>query len=121
LAQAALLLTLYALAVHVAARRLRLPKVRGQKSGEFCTQPIDRRFESMIKHVSYHNHAARHPLAPTAQFSMLELRHRAFAMDQGAEQGHHCINTDAVALSEFCDLLLSFRGKLSHNEHPLCG
>ena len=75
----------------------------------------------MIKHISYYNHAAQHPLAPTAQFSVLELRHRALAMDQGMEQGHHCISTDAVTLSEFCNLLLSFRSKFSHNEHPLRG
>ena len=96
-------------------------KDQSQKSREFCTQPIDRRFERMVNHIAHHHHAAWHLLALSVQFPVLELRHRALAMDQGAEQGHHGITTDAVTLSEFCDFLPSCRRKLSHHEHPLCG
>jgi hypothetical protein len=73
----------------------------------------------MIQHIAHHDHTAWHPLAPAAQFPVCELGHRAFAIDQGVEQGHHCIDTDAVTLCKFGDCLLSFRSKLVHNAHPL--
>ena len=104
-AQAAPRRRLHSLALPLAACRLRLQKVRRHESREFCTQPIDRRFEGMIQHIAHHDHTAWHPLAPAAQFPVCELGHRAFAIDQGVEQSHHCIDTDAVTLGkcgDFC-------------------
>jgi hypothetical protein len=50
---------------------------------------------------------------------MVELGHRAVALDQGVEQSHHGIDTDAVTLCEFGDVLLSLRSK-SLSEKSLC-
>ena len=40
------------------------------------------------------------------------------AAHQGLEQGQHRFRTDTIALGEFCDVLLSFRRKLSHTGDP---
>src|SRR5712691_5852171 len=90
-----------------------------EERGEFCTQPTDRRFEGLIEYITHHDHAALHPLPLPAQFPVVELGHRAIAVHQGVEQGHHRIRTDTIALGELCDFLLSFRSKLSHTGDPL--
>src|SRR5262249_52950196 len=108
------------LALHLTVGRLRLHEVGShEERGELCTQLIDRRLESLIEHITHHDHAAPHPLPLPTQFPVVELGHRAIAVHQGVEQGQYRISTDTIALGEFCDFLLSFRSKLLHTRHPL--
>jgi len=39
-------------------------------------------------------------LPGTTQFAMVELRHRAFAVQEGLQQRHHRVGTDSVMLSQ---------------------
>jgi len=80
----------------------------GKEGGEFDTQTIDHRFQGLVEHIPDHDHAAWHPLPPSTQFRMVELRHGAMAVHQGLEQGHHRFRADPITLGECRDLLLSF-------------
>src|SRR5215471_14193988 len=110
-----------ALALPVAARGLRLNNLGSHQAGEGCTQSIDRRFEGVIPHIARHDHPAGHPLAPASQFPLVELGHGAVALEQGVEQGHHGIDTDAVTLCECGDVLLSLRSQVWHTAPPRRG
>ena len=54
----------------------------------------------MIEHLADHRHAPGHPLPGTTQFAMVELGHRAFAVQEGLQQRHHGVGTDSITLSE---------------------
>jgi hypothetical protein len=54
----------------------------------------------VIEHVADHRHATRHPLPSTAQFAMVKLRHRAFAVQEGLQQRYHRVGSDSVLLSQ---------------------
>jgi hypothetical protein len=41
---------------------------------------------------------------------MVELRHRAFAVQEGLQQGHHRVGTDSVTLSQVVYFLQSLVG-----------
>src|SRR5205807_6517484 len=88
------LLVWRSLALHWTAGGRSLHEVGSdEERGEVCTQAIDPRFEGLIEHITHHDHAALHPLPSPAQFSVVELGHRAMAVHQGTEQGQHRFRT----------------------------
>ena len=81
----------------------------GEERGTCGTQAIDYQCQGGIAHVPYHDHTASHLLPSSTLFRVVELGHRAMAVHQGLEQGHHCFRTDPITLGECRDVLLSFR------------
>jgi hypothetical protein len=41
---------------------------------------------------------------------MVKLRHRAFAVQEGLQQRHHCVGTDSVMLSQIVYFLQALVG-----------
>jgi hypothetical protein len=64
----------------------------------------------VIEHVADHRHATRHPLPGTTQLAMVKLRHRAFAVQEGLQQCHDCVDTDSVVLSQIVYFLQALVG-----------
>ena len=69
------------------------------------------------EHVGQHGHAARHPLAGTAEFGVVELRHAAVTVDHRFEQAQDGVWAEAVPLGQIVDRLLAGGGKRSHREN----
>ena len=63
-----------------------------------ATQAFHATFESVIKHVRHHGHAALHPLSSAAKFGMIELGHGAVSIDESLQHAHDRLCADLILL-----------------------
>ena len=96
-----------ALALRLETAAVNQVGLAGHEVGKVVTEALDPAFQGVVEQIGQHGHAARHPLARTAEFGVIELRHAAVTMDHGVEHVQNGGRTEAIPLGQIVDRLLA--------------